>query len=133
MATETLLSRVGQLENNESDFLSWYGNWATTTGLNSNPYDWRHYYDYRKAYEEGVSPQIGTDGEYHWDSKFKHDLHPNRFINIGESLWWDSKYGKPVSNKEVTSQKVNRLLHELDYLKIENEKLKPNNWMKEFR
>jgi hypothetical protein len=38
-------------------------------------------YDYDKAYRAGVRPVLDEeDGLYHWDSGFKHDDHPNRFV-----------------------------------------------------
>jgi hypothetical protein len=64
----------------ENEFQDWYLRWADTIGLDPNPDHPDHKYDYRAAYKAGVEPQIGEDGFYHWDSKFKSDDHPNRFI-----------------------------------------------------
>jgi hypothetical protein len=39
-------------------------------------------YDYDAAYKAGVRPVLDErDGLYHWDSKYKHDDHPNRYVN----------------------------------------------------
>jgi hypothetical protein len=76
----------------ERAFQSWYGDWARKTGINPNPDDPLQKYDYRGAYSAGVVPQIDPgDGRYHWDSRFKADDHPNRFVN-GE----DTKTGRRV-------------------------------------
>lgn len=63
-------------------FRLWYSRWAKQIGLNPNPDDPRHFYDYRAAWKAGVSPQVNPeDQEYHWDSIFKSQWHPNRFVN----------------------------------------------------
>lgn len=39
-------------------------------------------YDYDAAYKSGVRPVFNNeDGLYHWDSKFKSDDHPNRYVD----------------------------------------------------
>jgi hypothetical protein len=39
-------------------------------------------YDYDKAYRSGARPVLDDeDGLYHWSSNFKHDEHPNRFVD----------------------------------------------------
>jgi hypothetical protein len=80
----------------EKKFQFWYKTWARKANINPNPDDPLHYYDYRAAYKAGVKPQIDpTDKKYHWDSRFKDDEHPNRFVN-GE----DTKTGEPESTED---------------------------------
>lgn len=77
---------------NEPGFQDWYSGMAGRTGLNPDPDDPRHYYDYRAAYSAGAEPMIADDGLYHWPSEFKTDDHPNRYVD-----GMDTKTGAPVS------------------------------------
>jgi len=61
----------------EADFQKWYANISQKKGLNPNPDDPKHHYDYRAAYHAGMSP----DESGHWPSEFKTADHPNRFVN----------------------------------------------------
>ena len=45
-------------EFNEPAFQSWYQERATKAGINPNPDDPRHKYDYRAAYSAGAEPEI---------------------------------------------------------------------------
>lgn len=66
---------------NEEAFQKWYASWAEKTGIDPDPDNPEHHYDYRAAYAAGVEPQISEeDGRYHWDSRFKDNKHPNRFV-----------------------------------------------------
>jgi len=77
---------------NEQSFQNWYGSWARKSGINPNPDDPKHKYDYREAYREGAKPEVSPeDGKYHWPSKYKADDHPNRFVD-----GIDTKTGQPV-------------------------------------
>lgn len=61
----------------EAGFQNWYKGHAATTGINPNPDDPAHKYDYRAAYTAGATP----NAEGHWPSQFKAPDHPNRFVN----------------------------------------------------
>lgn len=88
---ETLAERMKRLAgmpsptehgNDEGDFRKWYAGWATKTGIDADPDDPRHKYDYRAAFRSSAVPEIDkTDGKFHWPSRFKADDHPNRFVN----------------------------------------------------
>lgn len=66
----------------EQAFRDWYAEWAARAGLNPNPDDPQHHYDYRRAYGAGVVPQVDpADQRYHWPSQFKLETHPNRIVN----------------------------------------------------
>ncbi len=83
--------RVRLRDHEETDFKKWYKDRSNKTGLDPNPDDPLHYYDYRAAYAAGVEPEIDPeDGNYHWDSRYKSDDHPNRFVD-----GWDTKYDRP--------------------------------------
>jgi hypothetical protein len=77
----------------EGAFQKWYAGKASLTGINPNPDDPAHKYDYRKAYTAGIEPKIDPgDGKYHWSSEFKADDHPNRYVN-----GMDTKYNVPAA------------------------------------
>lgn len=61
----------------EADFKDWYGLWADKFGLNPNPDDSRHFYDYRGAFKAGATP----NAEGHWPSQFKREGHPNLIVH----------------------------------------------------
>lgn len=83
-------------QDEEASFQSWYKNWANVTGINPNPDDPLHKYDYRAAYGAGAAPKISPeDNQYHWPSEFKTDDHPNRFV---EGV--DTKTGEQVQTDE---------------------------------
>ncbi len=77
-------------EQEEKKFQSWYKKQATKTGLNPNPDDKRHYYDYRRAYRAGVEP----DPNNHWPSKFKDPNHPRRYIGGIDTITGKKKHKK---------------------------------------
>lgn len=80
----------------EKKFQFWYKTWARKSNINPNPDDPLHYYDYRAAYKAGVKPAIDPeDKKYHWDSRFKDDEHPNRFVK-----GVDTKTGTPESSED---------------------------------
>lgn len=60
----------------ERAFQSWYGLQAAPLGLDPNPDDPRHFYDYRGAFLHGG--EAGPEG--HFPSSFKTFDHPNRFV-----------------------------------------------------
>jgi|WetSurMetagenome_2_1015567.scaffolds.fasta_scaffold39852_2 hypothetical protein len=60
----------------EEMFQSWYGYHAKKRGLNPDPDDGGHFYDYRAAYKAGINP----DETGHWSSEFKLAGHPNLIV-----------------------------------------------------
>ena len=80
----------------DTGFKDWYSGWANKTGINPDPDDPRHKYDYRAAYKAGAIPKISPEnGKHHWPSEFKAYDHPNRYVN-----GIDTKTGKTVSKTE---------------------------------
>ena len=61
----------------EKDFKEFYAKHAKKHGLNPNPDDPKHHYNYRAAYAAGASP----DKTGHWPSQFKEKSHPNRYVD----------------------------------------------------
>jgi hypothetical protein len=75
----------------EKEFQSWYKGWSSKAGIDPNPDNPLHKYDYRAAYKAGVIPKIDPlDKKYHFDSRFKDDDHPNRFVNGVDTKYEDS-------------------------------------------
>lgn len=64
-------------------FQDWYSAWANVTGINPDPDDPRHMYDYRAAYLDKAKPTLalGDDNRFHWPSQYKVEGHPNEFVN----------------------------------------------------
>lgn len=58
-------------------FLDWYLPLAQAHGLDPNPDNPLHFYDYRAAYRSGARP----DQTGHWPSEFKKLGHPNLIVN----------------------------------------------------
>ena len=94
------------------DFDSWWQAVVREHGYDPDPDSPLHFYDYRKAFEENhpIPKRFG-----HWDSKYKHDLHPNRFVsgfdpsvNKPDVKWWDTKNNQPASASEVLINDVMR-------------------------
>ena len=88
-----------------SEFLDWYSNIAKKSNVSSDPDDPRHYYDYREAYKAGAE----LDKDKHLPSRFKHDLHPNRYIIDEKDLSiYDTKYEKSAKFEDLIIQSFKR-------------------------
>ena len=84
------------------NFDDWYKKTSNTYGLDPNPKDWEHFYDYEAAFKAGVrEPVLNEEGLYKWPSDYKHDFHPDRFINQGDGSFFDSKNGSYVDSSLV--------------------------------
>ena len=83
---------VGSNSFDEQKFQSWYAARAKKTGIDPDPDNPEHYYDYRAAFSAGVEPSIDpVDKQYHWSSEFKKEGHP-RMVLDGVN----TKTGQPV-------------------------------------
>ena len=72
--------------------------------------DWehpKHYYDYMSAWRAGEMP----DKTGHWLSKYKHPLHPNRFVREN-GRWMDTISGKPATEEDRLINDMKRLEYE---------------------
>lgn len=94
----------------EKAFQAWYRGWASKIGLNPNPDDPAHQYDYRAAYQAGAEPSLAKDGRYHWPSEHKMDAHPNRFIGGVDtrSMQWDRGAIDKLTDEEKARIKSDR-------------------------
>lgn len=72
----------------EQQFQKWYAGHATRLGLDPNPDNPLHFYDWRSAYESGATPDV----QGHWPSRFKRAGHPNLIV---EGI--DTRTGRPQS------------------------------------
>ena len=85
------------------NFEQWYSDLAKKHDYNPNPKDWEHFYDYEAAFEAGVrEPVLNEEGFYKWPSDYKHDFHPDRFIDQGDGSFLDSKHGNYVDKSFVS-------------------------------
>ena len=85
------------------NFEQWYSDLAKKHDYNPNPKDWEHYYDYESAFNAGIrEPELNEEGRYKWPSEFKHDFHPDRFIDQGDGSFLDSKHGNYVDKSFVS-------------------------------
>lgn len=65
-------------EDDEAQFQKDYAAYSKATGMNPNPGERRHYYDYRGLWkEEGKLPGPGEHG----DSRFKLPGHPRTYVD----------------------------------------------------
>jgi len=87
-------------EFDEFRFQSWYKKIAETFGLNVDPDDPEHFYDYRAAYKSGEGPdQFGK-----WPSKYKKQGHKDQFMKIA-GKWIDTITGKALSQEQIARLK----------------------------
>ncbi len=64
--------------------------------------DWKnplHYYDYEAAFKDKARPEKNEEGIWKWPSKYKHPLHPDRYVYENEELI-DSITGNPATKEE---------------------------------
>jgi hypothetical protein len=80
-----------------------YEDWLKKNEVN-DPDHPEHFYDYKAAYKAGET----KDKDGHWPSKFKHDLHPNRYIEQDDGSFLDTKYMKSATREDVIIQKYKR-------------------------
>ena len=78
-------------------FLKSYKEYAEREGLNPDPFDLLHFYDY-KAYWDKYGKMPGP-GE-HGDSRFKIIGHPNLIVK-DQGKWIDTRTGEPATQKLV--------------------------------
>jgi len=79
----------------EEEFKKWYAGQAAKQGLNPDPDDPQHFYDYRAAFAAGAAP----DDTGHWPSQFKTEGHP-RMVLDGVN----TKTGEPVQEKRTAPE-----------------------------
>jgi hypothetical protein len=77
----------------EQAFQGWYASRANRLGLDPNPDDPQHFYDYRAAFKAGAEP----DSTGHWPSTFKRPGHPRTIVN-----GVDTKTGDQVAPEGFT-------------------------------
>jgi hypothetical protein len=81
----------------EKKFKAWYRVYARSGGIDPDPDNPLHMYDYRGAYKAGAKPKVSLyDGKLHWPSEFKSEKHPRRYVG-----GVDTKTGKKVKGETV--------------------------------
>jgi hypothetical protein len=92
----------------EASFRQWYTHYARTLGLNPDPDNPLHFYDYRAAWKAGAKPERSGDGLMHWPSEYKRLGHPNLIVN-----GMDTRTGTPVDSAFIRENQAEyeRVLH----------------------
>jgi len=93
----------------DAEFADAYSKYAKLNGLSPRPDDFKHYYDYRAAWEAG---HLDADSEGHLPSKFKKAGHPrtymspdgNRFSSRPTKGWTDTRDDSVVGEKKAEEQ-----------------------------
>jgi len=81
----------------EEDFLDWYAEWAGRAGIDPDPDDPRHKYDYRAAYKAGAEPELSPeDNQYHWPSEYKAEDHPSRYVDGIDTITGEPQELEPI-------------------------------------
>lgn len=84
-------------DKNEKKFITWYKNVSATLGLNENPDDLNHHYDYRGYWLANKNKDIDyTVEDFHFPDTYKQPTHPTFSV---ESQYAKRKYG--INPKEV--------------------------------
>jgi len=87
------------------EFQEWYDLYSRSHGLDSDPFDLRHQYDYEEAFKSGIRKSVGG----HLPSTFKGIGHPRRFID-GE----DTATGKKGKTEDIIKNiQIQLLIEEL--------------------
>lgn len=94
----------GQPVPNEQEFQTWYADRAARLGLDPNPDNPQHFYDYRAAHAAGAEP----DQTGHWPSEFKREGHPRMIVD-----GLNTKTGQPASFLEEIQNKPTAFAQEI--------------------
>lgn len=89
-------------EPDEARFQQWYGQRAGALGLDPNPDDPRHQYDYRAAFQAGAEPDPASK---HWPSQFKRPGHPNRYVDGVDTITGQPQQARGLLDDEAPPQR----------------------------
>ena len=92
MSRKTWLEQLNTKTTDEQNFQTAYRIMATKWGLNPNPDDPKHFYDYRALYRD--TGKLEPDSTGHFPSKYKKEGHPDLVIN-GMDTRTGKKYVPP--------------------------------------
>jgi hypothetical protein len=77
----------------EFAFQVWYADISRRAGLNPNPDDPRHMYDYREAWRHAARPDLTG----HWPSEYKTSGHPREYLPVQGSGVLNTKKNEMVN------------------------------------
>ena len=86
----------------ERQFQTWYAMHASRLGLDPNPDNPLHFYDWRSAYQAGAVPDVRG----HWPSIFKRAGHPNLVVG-----GIDTRTGQPVGSQPKSENAWQQLMN----------------------
>lgn len=98
-ALDMIEARRAEVNPEEEEFQKWYAGYASKLGLDADPDNPLHYYDYRKAHQAGATPNEAG----HWPSQFKLPGHPNRYVD-----GMDTMTGKPIEKQPSDSTRFQK-------------------------
>lgn len=93
----------------EQRFREWYSQVARRMGLNPDPDDPGHHYDYRAAYWDmlrdgsDLSPQKAGE---HFTSKYKTEGHPRTYLEDANRRVFNTKSGKYLTGEPVPDRQL---------------------------
>jgi len=93
-SVDDLLAMNPYLRDDERPFQQWYARQAAQWGLDADPDNPLHFYDWRAAYRAGAR----ADEQGHWPSTFKTLGHPTLIRSTGRpNEQFDTRTGEPAS------------------------------------
>lgn len=110
----------------EPAFKEWYADRSSKLGINPNPDDPQHFYDYRAAFRSGAEP----DSSGHWPSQFKQPGHPREILDGVNTRTGEKVNGRiglfddliPKETKKTGPDLMTRLAGEADKPPLERAK-----------
>ena len=109
MKSQGTSTHVSLPPDQETQFQEWYKGWAKKGGIDPNPDNPEHHYDYRAAFKAGATPTpyAPDNNRLHWPSEFKDGDHPNRFVAVNGKLLDTKLDGPPaVQDMEADYQRL---------------------------
>jgi len=79
-----------------ANFLRAYWDYAGKLGLNPNPFDPRHFYDYYGYWKSQPDEKFNPDRYGHLSSEFKKEGNPRKYIRNKRGLRFDTSTGEQV-------------------------------------
>lgn len=92
----------------EAPFQAWYSQLARKLGINPNPDDPQHFYDYRAFYRDmkagKVLPPDAPGG--HFPSDYKMAGHPRTFLDDGAGRVFDTRSAQYLTGERVPDDRL---------------------------
>jgi len=92
----------------EPEFRRWYSKIADKLGINPNPDDPEHYYDYRAFYGDMLQGKAEAPDAWggHFTSKYKLPGHPRTYLDDGQGRIFDTRSGQYLNGDTVSNENL---------------------------